>query len=177
MTGPSSREDGRRRRFLVLLELIDKLGDGRKTQIQKLVYFLQEEFPFSSSYRFRMHHYGPYSSELDDDLLSLKVEGYLSIAPDPGGYGFHVSKKEDAPVEWGRPGTQERRAIDQVIERFGRHEVSALELQATIHYVCKSKGSSPAAVLPLVKQLKPKFVDSYIESTFDQMRDQGLLPH
>ena len=41
MTGPSSREEDRRRRFLVLLELIDKLGDGRKTQIQKLVYFLQ----------------------------------------------------------------------------------------------------------------------------------------
>ena len=175
MTGPSSREGDRRRRFLVLLELIDKLGDGRKTQIQKLVYFLEEEFPFSSSYRFRMHHYGPYSSELDDDLLSLKVEGYLSIAPDPGGYGFHVSKKEDAPVEWGRPGTQERRAIDQVIERFGK-DVSALELQATIHYVCKSKGLHPTAVLPLVKQLKPKFPNSYIESTFNEMTDQGLLP-
>src|SRR5437588_9583011 len=64
----------------------DQLG---KTQLQKLVYFLQET-GVPLGYKFEIYHYGPYSFELADEVGSLDSLGVLSLVADPSGYGFHI---------------------------------------------------------------------------------------
>src|SRR4030042_4850313 len=78
-------------RFAVLHWLVSRLQDVGKIQLQKLAYFLQESYEIPLGYTFRMHHYGPYSRDLDNDLLKLSLMGFVDVRPDVSGYGFHVT--------------------------------------------------------------------------------------
>src|SRR5438445_13380125 len=63
-----------------------------RTRFQKLVFLVQcraksKNIP-SSSYRFEPYRYGPFSSELSEQLERLVASGYLTFTPEttPGGY-------------------------------------------------------------------------------------------
>ncbi len=63
-----------------------------KTQLQKLVYFLQKS-GVPLGYEYEIYHYGPYSFELSDDMDSLDSLGVLNVESDPNGYGFDISSR------------------------------------------------------------------------------------
>jgi hypothetical protein len=53
--------------------------EGRK-RFQKTVFLLQEQFGFDFGYRFTAYLYGPYSSQLQNDIDILAQTGYLKAS-------------------------------------------------------------------------------------------------
>src|SRR4030042_2622370 len=77
-------------RFAIICYIVDKLKDVGKIRMQKLVYFLQWLFDVPLGYDYKMHYYGPYSDELNDDLIAMQLSKNVEIGADPSGYGYHI---------------------------------------------------------------------------------------
>lgn len=162
--------------FAVLHRLVSDLEDVGKIQLQKLAYFLQESYGIPLGYTFRMHHYGPYSRELDDDLLKLRLMGFIDMQAAISGYGFHVTKLCDAEPGWAKALARYESQLSDAIAKLGDLPASLLEIQATIHYVSQLvEGASSDEVVKIVHSLKPKFLPEHIATALEQLRNLSLL--
>lgn len=162
--------------FAVLHQLVSQSGDVGKIQLQKLAYFLQESYGIPLGYTFRMHHYGPYSRELDDDLLKLRLMGFIDMQAAISGYGFHVTKLCDAEPGWAKALARYESQLGDAIEKLGDLPASLLEIQATIHYVSQLvEGASAEEVVTIVHGLKPKFLPERIAEAHQQLEQLDLL--
>lgn len=147
--------------------------DLGKTQLQKMVYFLQE-IGIQMNYHFEMYHYGPYCFELADDLGRLGTLGILKITPDEEGYGYHILAGEH--LEKGLSGetdlSQYSEQLNWVTEKLSSVSAATIELLATIQFVrnaMQKRGGSASKeeIVDKVKQLKPKFKKSQIGEKYD----------
>jgi hypothetical protein len=167
------------RRLAIIKEIVTRLGDVGKTKIQKIVYFLQEAVGIPLVYPFKMHHYGPYSDDLDGDLSLAQAVGLVNIAPDMDGFGYHVTPGQD----WGEalrlPELEARRkSIENAIDNLGSLEIADLELHATVHFVGNldlEKRLTKEEVLSTVRSLKPKFSIQQIDSAYQSLQKAGLV--
>ena len=147
-----------------------------KTQVQKLVYFLQE-VGVPLKYTYEIYHYGPYSFELSAEIGSLDSLGVLKVESEPSGYGFDISLGKFA--ERFTFDSKYRRKLDLVLDRFGVKTAAQLEVMSTIHFVNRvmkkrSQNTGPA-VLKKVKALKPRFTDEFIKACYlDLQRGKWL---
>jgi uncharacterized protein YwgA len=162
--------------FAVLHWLVSDLQDAGKIQLQKLVYFLQESYGIPLGYTFRMHHYGPYSRELDNDLLKLRLMGFINVQADDSGYGFHVTPLCDADLAWTNALASYESQLRDALTKLGHLPASELEIQATIHYVSELvEGASAEEIVAIVHSLKPKFLPEDIVEARKQLEEHGLL--
>jgi uncharacterized protein YwgA len=153
-----------------------KTGQLGKIQLQKLVYFLQET-GVPLNYKFEIYHYGPYSFELADDMSSLDSLGVLSVAADPGGYGFDIHV--------GAHGSKYRidkryiPKIEDVISKFGADTPAKLEVKSTVHFVNrvlnKQMRPSEKTVVAKVKELKPRFTEKFISDCYQELKGIRLI--
>jgi len=166
----------RRTRLAFVYGLVEKLEDTGKIRLQKLVYFLQEAFGVPTGFSFRMHHYGPYSDDLDTEMTRLKMNGYLNIVSDPQGYGFHVNVADEPDGSWRKIIDANMTEIEKVLVLFGEKTPSQLELMATIHFVDRLRNHpSTGELIKLVNGLKPKFTPEYIKASCVELTDSGFL--
>jgi uncharacterized protein YwgA len=159
----------------VVHALVTRLGDAGKIKIQKLVYFLQEAYGLPLGCRFYMHHYGPYSEDVESTISTLKVMGYVNVRPDPEGYGFHVTPASTGEPGWTTVIENAEEQISNVSGKLGSMEARELELAATIHYVKRSLGFSKGDVVASVRARKPKFSKKLIAEAYDNLASMGLL--
>ena len=163
-------------RLALVYNLIDRLEDSGKTRIQKTVYFLQEAFGVPLNYSYRMHHYGPYSEEVETDITRLKMTGYLFVKPDLQGYGFHVGVLDSPEDEWQDMTSPYKQQIDMVLGLVQGKQISDLELMATLHFVDHlTREPSQSELIETVHGLKPKFSREYIMGFQNQLTAAGLL--
>ena len=164
------------KRLAILYEVVEALGDVGKTQLQKTLYLLQEAYGVPSRYAFRMHHYGPYSEDLDTDMTRLKMTGYLSIKSDVQGYGFHVEVSDKPEQNWSALVLPYRQQINAALELVRDRTPSQLELMATLHFVDRLLGNpDDRHLIETVHSLKPKFPPEYINSLRQELIDADLL--
>src|SRR5438270_366775 len=110
-----------------------------RTAIMKLAYFLQVLKKVPLGYDFGLHTYGPFASDVLDDLAYAGVfgavkertiiqsEGYrYEIKP-----GKHCAQAQQSSKIWL---DQNREAVDWVIQEFGNFTAPELELISTIVY-------------------------------------------
>ena len=162
--------------FAVLHQLVSQSGDVGKIKLQKLAYFLQESCGIPLGYTFRMHHYGPYSRELDNDLLKLRLMKFVDIQPDSSGYGFHVTPLCDAEPGWATALAPYQGRIEDALAKLGDLPAYLLEVYATVHYVSQLvEGASAEEVVTIVHGLKPKFLPESIAKAWEQLQQLGLL--
>lgn len=157
-------------RFMIIRHIVDKLRDVGKIRMQKLVYFLQSIFGVPLGYDYKMHYYGPYSDELNDDLIAMQVGKNVEIGADPSGYGYHII-----------PGTQDvitksdvladySRKISKCLDDFGRFSPSDLEILGTLHFVKYIAGvSDEKKIIEKTSMLKPVFPRATIEQTYKKL--------
>lgn len=165
-----------RQRLAILWKLVYLLQDTGKIKLQKLVYLLQEAKGVPLGYSYRLHHYGPFSVELENDVADLMSKGYVKVTADPGGYGYHVQVEDEAPHNVDELAGQYIPDVQALFDAFGKRDRPTLELMATIHFVnsilgCPGKGR----LTQEVKLLKPQFSQDYIESMAQDMQKNGLL--
>ncbi|MBC8280368.1 MAG: hypothetical protein H8E48_06240 [Chloroflexi bacterium] len=163
-------------RLALVYEAVNHLKDTGKIKLQKLMYFLQESFDAPTNYSFRMHHYGPYSEELETDLARLRSSGYLTIKPDLGGYGFHVCVEDEPDDAWSEISRPHQADLKKLIDLFDGKPTSNLELMATLHFADKISNHPPKEQLvKIVQGLKPKFSEAVIENTRVELEETNLL--
>jgi uncharacterized protein YwgA len=162
----------------MLIHLVHDTDEIRlgKIRLQKLIYFLQEAKRVPLGYSFRLHHYGPYSVDLEDDVADLRLKGYVKVTADAGGYGYDVQAESEAPDGADVRAAQYMIVLRDLCDDFGKKERAALELMATIHFVNSILGPPGNGRLTQeVKLLKPQFSQDYIESMAQDMQKNGLL--
>jgi hypothetical protein len=149
-----------------------------KTQVQKLVYFLQDA-GVPLEYKYEIYHYGPYSFELSKDMSSLEGLGVLNIESDPTGFGFDISVGKFA--EKFRLDAKYQKKIEKVINQFGLNSAAELEVKATIHFVysvVKEKAPSTkikSEVIQKVSALKPRFNKDFIKNCYLSLEDASWI--
>lgn len=167
---------GQELQLAVTHNLIDQLQDVGKVRLQKMIYFLQEAQGVPTKFAFRMHHYGPFSEDLETDTAWLRLAGYINVEPDSQGYGFHIIPVDTPKEEWRDVIEPYKESIGRVIEIFACRTVSELELLATIHYVkCLQPDLPSDEILKIVGALKPRFNEGYIAQTHAELEKLGIL--
>lgn len=156
--------------FATLSFIVDEKGDIGKTKLQKIVYFLQNTFGVPLDYSFKIHYYGTYAEELDNDLTDMSLQGYITIRPDLQGYGYHL-----------RSGDQEVENADELLSpfmekmrrclaAFGQFDATQLELFSALHFVRERlEEAEKAQTVDRVKVLKPKFSREDIETAYNDL--------
>jgi len=100
-----------------------------KKAIQKMIYLIQESHKSDTQlgFDYRVHLYGPYSSELDAEIRYLCSTGDLSLNETHGGHMLSVESNFDVPSV---PSD-----VREVISNFKSKSPSQLELLTTALYV------------------------------------------
>lgn len=161
-------------RFAIIRYLVDRLKDVGKTRIQKIVYFLQHVFGIPLDYVFRMHYYGPYSEELNDDLIEMKLHDYIDITPNPTGYGYHIRPSSEVIDSMENTIKNYGQELENCLEKFGQLEPQKLELLGTLHFVeyvarTSNKDKAKDEIVEKVATLKPVFTKSEVEESYQEL--------
>jgi len=157
-------------RFAIIRYLVDKLGDVGKTRMQKIIYFLQYAFGVPLDYVYTMYYFGPFSEELNNDLLDMKLQDYLDIKPSPDGYGYHVRPGNEVIASVDDAIKPYAGRLDECVDKFGDFPALYLELLGTLYFVKHSEDElTKEEIIKKVKKLKTKFDTSVIEEYYEKL--------
>jgi len=177
-------------RYALMTELITRLQKVNqkigKTILEKMLYLLQVLYKIDVGYDFEFYTYGPYSSQILNDLTQveywkgLKVERISDLL---NGYKITTDTKATFFIEKGRKyieTPQIDNALNQLTTTFGQYSAKDLELIATIVYVdqeIKTEDMIPnqEQILGVVKQLKPRFSDEEINTKIELLQNKGFV--
>ena len=164
------------RRLAAIQSIVEQSEDIGKTKVQKIVYFLQEGLGVPLHYSFRMHHYGPFSQDIDSDISALQSVGYIEVNHDPYGYGYHIIPVSGRQLPWDQKLGKYRGEMIEAISALSVLDASDLELIATVHFVQHLiDDPSKEKVLDTVCRLKPKFTKGTIQSAYEQLVKNKLI--
>ncbi len=164
----------------VIAFLAKNIGEQRlgRTNLMKLLYFLEEWAGVPLGYSFTIYSYGPFSSEVLSDLGQAERTQVVSttIETFSGGYGYNIAPGEyaDKAIKDENEFIQEHeKQLSAVIRHFGGQSPSDLELQSTIHFAfgesSQSNRPSKQALATTVQRIKPKFELTYVLSAIERL--------
>jgi uncharacterized protein len=154
-----------------------------KTALQKYVYILQNIYGLDIGYDFEMYTYGPYCSELHNNLDLVEHWGSVFVGSSSD-HGYIIRPGNDnALIEKTTNYYQQAeavRAIESLIKDFGAFSARDLELRATIIYVdreyeYKKTELTNDLLCKTVSAIKPKFSLHYIQEAVDELNHKGFL--
>src|SRR6266849_2033738 len=156
-----------------------------RTAVMKLAYFLQVLKKVPLGYNFRLHTYGPFDSDVLDDLAYAGVFGAVKerVVTQSAGYRYDIrlgkrwAEVQDKSKAWL---DQHREAIDWVIEEFGGCTAADLELVSTIVFADREnlKDGTEVSLEELAKQvhaIKPHFTEDYVLRECRKAMEKGFL--
>jgi uncharacterized protein len=173
-------------RLATIAELARR-GDGRfgRTAIMKLCYFLQTLKNVPLRYSFRLYTYGPYDSQVLEDLKIAQSLGAVQTKSFewPGGTGITITPAEKFDELLKRAGTEFKEiktTIEAVVSEFGGYSASDLELLSTIIYIDRAyqdsgKSISLSELISQIHDVKPNHDRKKIESEVQGLIKKGLL--
>ncbi|WP_019535110.1 hypothetical protein [Paenibacillus ginsengihumi] len=164
--------------------LVERKGviPGKKA-FQKYMYFLDAK-GVPTPLSFRIHHFGPYSSELDYETDNLQIEGVLEVSPNAHGNGFTIKSgnRTKSIIEHHSEWIREHEAKINFVLNALPSESKSLELWSTTHFVANSMnkfygGAVKVDVVRGVRSIKKdKFTATEIEAAYDRLIELKLLP-
>ena len=168
--------DLRMRRVAAIKLIVEQLEDTGKTKLQKLLYFTQEAVGAPLEYKFRMHHYGPFAEDIENDISFLKVIGHLDVQPDTSGFGYHIRPASFEPLPWDEELEKFKGKMTETIDKLGMLDISELELSATVHFVQQLlKEPTRESVIENVSRLKPRFSPQTIRAAYNKLVEANLM--
>lgn len=174
-------------RVAVITALAKRLAaDGMgRTALMKFAYFLQSLKGVPLNYTFRLYNYGPYESQVLEDLkISEVMRAVRSTAFSyPWGSGYRITPGDHADdiIDRNRKGLAEyEEALDWVVNEFGSRSAIDLEMASTIVYVDRASAAAHEE-LPIpriadrVAEIKPRLDRAKIEVEAKALAKKGLL--
>lgn len=176
-------------RYGLIADLADKLSGEfnqlGKTILQKCVYLLQEGMGLNCGYNYEFYTYGPYASQLSQDLDFVEDTGGIQIFANStfGGYIIEPGPENNFLRDKARDfldTSTYKNAVSKFISDFRGSNARDLELRSTIVFVerdFKSKGQTPEFndIIKTVSKLKPKFSESEIFEAVQEMQNKKYL--
>lgn len=175
-------------RYGLISELTSRLKDKcpqfGKTILQKMVYLLQEVYGVKCGYQFDLYTYGPFTSQLLQDLdlvETLNGVRIASVVSAMGGYHIEPGERNEELREKAGEflkSSDVSEAIDNLISNFGSFNAKELELLSTIVYVdrdMKDKGLSREKLIQMVGDIKPKFANSEIKDAVSTLETRKII--
>ncbi|PHS14509.1 MAG: hypothetical protein COA78_05795 [Blastopirellula sp.] len=154
-----------------------------RTAIQKLVYFLHVlEVPMS--FKFRIHHFGPFCDELADTLDWLQADGVIEDQSSQSRYSNFASSENWTELEEGHLDqlSAHQETIESVVNALGSMDSNTLELIATLDYsfrwvhACGGNGPWKQSAIEKFKAIKGnKFKDEEITEWYDRLVNAQLI--
>jgi uncharacterized protein len=175
------------RRLAALVTLVES-SPGQvlgRTAIVKLPYLLQELQGLPLGYDFRLYTYGPFVSDVLNDLASAESLGALTVKTVlyPVGYGYEIRSGPAAEsikgkaADWLR---EHHRQLESVAREFGGLSASELELASTIVYAdrefaSRSEPVAPDTLVRKVREVKPRFTEAAVQTKVRELQAKGYL--
>lgn len=138
-----------------LLTFFDSVENvrGRK-KLQKVVHLLKSagtDFPF----RYRYHHYGPYSSQLQSEMDQLVTQGFLEEKYEDGVYTYLITARgREFKSMLETDGGFSFSLKKEIVERLSDKSTSFLEMFSTYVFLLES-GDTKAQASEKAIELKP----------------------
>lgn len=171
--------------FGLIAELADQLKNRSpkfgKTILQKLVYIIQEIYGVPCDYNYILYNYGPYSSELANDLSYFTLLEGVNVEWSGKGYEISPSAKTEHFKERANDFLAKNKdVILKTIENFGSMSAKELELRSTIIFVDKQitnldEEQKKDMIVNKVSEIKPHFTVEEIKNAYDELLDQQFL--
>lgn len=172
--------------ILKVIPIIDKISEvqhpGKKT-LQKIIY-LMERKGINLGFDYSIHYYGPYSSNLDQAIHRLEMQGAIKIVTDGMSHRIHTTDMANLLLgeEESKPfNADENEIVEDIIETFGKWSGYDLELIATTDYVAgqifrDGQLKNKDEVIAGVKRIKgDKFPPEKIQEAVENLESMGLL--
>lgn len=157
-----------------------------RTALMKLAYFLKTLKGVPLSYDFGLYTYGPFDSDVLDDLkyaealraveseVTLYLTGGKGYQYRPGSHIDEVTNCAEAFL------SKYSESIDWVLENFGTRSVQDLEMASTLIFVDRATLESGAKqkipdLVRRVRAVKPYLSSEAIEREARESKDKGLL--
>ncbi len=162
-------------RVTVLLSLINRLKEGGswcgETHIQKTAYFLQELLRVPTNFDFILYKHGPFSFELNDEVVAMRADGFLNLIPQqPYGASLYPSKQiENVMVKFPETVKEYSPQINFVSEKLSSMGVAELERLATALYVINEKDVEEKDRAGRIHKLKPHISIEQANSTLKML--------
>jgi uncharacterized protein YwgA len=174
-------------RIALITELVDrapvKLG---RTALMKCLFFLKALRNVPLPYSFRLYTYGPFDSDVLDDLQYAEFLGAVesTLVRYPGGRGYEyelgpkaekIRKQADEFLE------RHKESIDWVLKEFGNRSALDLEMASTLVYIDRSvaeRGKRKTTIAELVRKVgdvKPHLATEAIEREAQDLNERGFL--
>ena len=145
------------------------------TFIQKTIYVLQNWLGWNLNYNFKLHYYGPYSSDLSDDLNVLNELGLIEMVFNGRSYDISITSEglrfTGEHLEAYIPNQTQ---IERAISLVGKEDVRNMELIGTILYFAELSNND-SEITELVNTVKPHFPDDTIKGSIKFLREEGVL--
>ncbi len=107
------------------ITLRDNENIPSRVHLQKEMFLLLKETIFSKEvgYKFIPYYYGPFSRDLDTDLIELTVSGKIN---DLDGYNLTPDGFKEATLIWNNLDETKKKALSKIKERYNRMNSSDL---------------------------------------------------
>jgi hypothetical protein len=159
-------------RYATITALTEQTRSGLgRTALMKLCYFLQVLRQVDLGYDFRLYTYGPFDSQVLDDLSYAE---FLDAVDEktvhyPNGQGYIVRSSDQADVVKQKAATfleENETHLNWVIREFGTYSAAELELLSTMVFVDREAAHKDETLLlpELVRrvlQVKPHVTEEY----------------
>jgi uncharacterized protein YwgA len=156
-----------------------------RTALMKLAYFLQVLKNVPLGYDFGLHTYGPFDTDVLDDLSYAQVFGAVTEKTilQRDGYRYEIRpgkrcmKAQKTSRDWlDQHGT----ALDWVLQEFGSLNAPDLELYSTIVFVDRENATQAKSVslehlAEQVRNVKPRFTHSQVLHKCREADAKGFL--
>lgn len=154
-----------------------------KTALQKTVYLLGDLYDIDLGYRFDLHTYGPFCTDLLDDLEFAESLSFIQTERSTGSdWDYHIvpgnARCDDVTDQEFR--TKLISGIQRLVEDFGRAGTTDLELFSTTVFVDRDLKRSGKTLqmddfTNLIQEIKPRFSLGQIQSAIETLRSKGHL--
>ncbi len=156
-----------------------------KTTLQKVIYLLQGVSGKYLGYDFSLYTYGPFDSQVLQDLDFIENMKGVTITPIIGGCsGVSIKPAIGTDDIRNKSDLMKDEIVQQELQRlisdFGKLNAKEMELRSTLFYVYRDSKrrnelSTKESVVSLVQEIKPRFDISTIESAYDELKDKEYI--
>jgi len=170
---------------LLISEIAKRCPNIGKTAMMKCLYLLQTVEKVPANYLFEIYTYGPYSSEIMEEIDDARQKGLVSVSgvkyPN-GKFGYSITCTEEAKKILTSSHTIDnyQGAIARITDEFGDRTAKDLELITTIIYIncsySQNRWNTDAAnICEAVHEIKPYFTIDTILHEYNILKVKGHL--
>ena len=164
---------------------LKKPGLG-KTAMMKLIFLLEEVYRVPLEYEYEIYTYGPYCSEVADDVEIANLSGYLAITVEEfssGHIGYHLDPTDKAKelVDLEKDFLlRYNKEFLEVMDLFSEKTVKELELLTTIVYLYSNYRKNNWAfseneIIDDVNAIKPHFDKDKISKAYNVLEENRIF--